>query len=575
MRALLARPWSLQRRLVVIVVALVTGVCVALAAASTATLRASLVGRLDDALHAASQRAGRAPDLPPPDDAVQGPRPSEEPRSDDGTPPPFLTATGQSTGTLGLRIVRGDVSAQGFVDDDGEVQQLTPAQVAVLAGVPADGEPRTVDLPGLGAFRVVSATLGQLDDARGRDDDAERPGVPGDADAADDAPGGISPAPGDGDDTDDSDAGPTDRTAVQVTGLSMDGTTQTLAGYLTAEVGVALLAIALAALGATWLVHRALAPLTRVTQTATRIAELPLHAGEVALPERVDDVDPVTEVGRMGTAFNQMIDHVEAALSARYDSEMQVRQFVADASHELRTPLASIRGYAELVRRSDDDVPAATAHSLGRIEAESLRMSALVEDLLLLARLDAGRPLERTDVDLTTIAVECVADAHAAGADHVWRLDLPGYGDGSDDDGPSDDAVGDPTGGEGTAPLAGADGEPCVVRGDEPRLRQVLVNLLSNARVHTPPGTVVTVALRRDGADVVLDVHDDGPGIPPALTPHLFDRFTRGDSARSRAGGSTGLGLAIVQAVVAAHDGTIAVETDPAGTTFRVTLPAA
>jgi two-component system, OmpR family, sensor kinase len=273
------------------------------------------------------------------------------------------------------------------------------------------------------------------------------------------------------------------------------------------------------------------------------VSQLPLDRGEVALAVRVRDADtnPRTEVGRVGASLNTMLGHVASALSARQASEHKVRQFVADASHELRTPLASIRGYAELTRRTQSELPADAVRSLGRIESEAKRMTALVEDLLLLARLDEGRALERKPVDLSRLLVDALSDAHAAGPDHTWSIDVPG--------------------------------EPVEVVGDEPRLHQVIANLLANARVHTPPGTVVTATLAREGNTAMMTVLDDGPGIPTELQPVLFERFARGDSSRSRDTGSTGLGLAIVHAVVAAHGGTVSVRSEPGCTQFRVALP--
>ena len=258
--------------------------------------------------------------------------------------------------------------------------------------------------------------------------------------------------------------------------------------------------------------------------------------------ERVDstDTDERTEVGQVGLALNQMLDHVDGALTARQESETRVRQFVADASHELRTPLASIRGYAELSRRERGPVPDDVRHALRRIESESDRMTALVEDLLLLARLDAGRPLDRTAVDVTLLAMETTSDAQVAGPEHQWALELPD--------------------------------EPMEVLGDEARIRQVLINLLGNARRHTPTGTTVTTGVRAEGNEVVLTVSDDGPGIEPGLLPHIFERFTRGDSARTRTEGSTGLGLSIVHAVVAAHGGRLDVQSRPGDTCFRVRM---
>jgi two-component system OmpR family sensor kinase len=219
---------------------------------------------------------------------------------------------------------------------------------------------------------------------------------------------------------------------------------------------------------------------------------------------------------------------------------MRLRRFAADASHELRTPLASIRGYAELTRRSGQPLSADVAYALGRVESEAERMTALVEDLLLLARLDAGRPLARDEVDLTELVVDVVSDAHAVSRDHRWELDLPD--------------------------------DPVLVTGDQPRLHQVLANLLANARIHTPAGTRVQVSVSVSGAQVTLRVDDDGPGIPEDLKAQVFERFARGDSSRSHTTGSTGLGLAIVAAVAAAHGGSVEVSSRPGATSFQVHL---
>jgi two-component system, OmpR family, sensor kinase len=238
-----------------------------------------------------------------------------------------------------------------------------------------------------------------------------------------------------------------------------------------------------------------------------------------------------------------MLGHVESALARRQASENRLRTFAADASHELRTPLAAIRGYAELARRSPDAVPPDIAHALGRVEAESARMSELVDELLLLAQLDAGRPLASEPVDLTRLAIDVSSDARAAAPGHRWQLELPD--------------------------------EPITVRGDELRLHQVLANLLSNAARHTPAGTAVHVAVSATPRTAIVTVTDDGPGIPPELLPDIFERFVRGDSSRSRAAGSSGLGLAIVQAVTAAHGGRAEVSSRPGETRFTITLPLA
>ncbi len=273
------------------------------------------------------------------------------------------------------------------------------------------------------------------------------------------------------------------------------------------------------------------------------LAGLPLDRGEVALPVRVaePDANPNTEVGRLGLAINRMLDHIATALSTRQASEIRVRQFVADASHELRTPLAAIRGYTELAQRRRAEVPDDVAHAMGRVESEAERMTHLVEDLLLLARLDSGRPLEQQPVDLSRLSADVVSDAHAAGPDHQWNLDVPA--------------------------------DPLYVTGDDARLHQVVANLLGNARTHTPPGTVVTLSLTADGDAAVLRVVDNGPGIPAELQSEVFERFARGDTSRSRHAGSTGLGLAIVSAVVRAHHGAIELRSVPGHTEFTVRLP--
>jgi two-component system OmpR family sensor kinase len=360
--------------------------------------------------------------------------------------------------------------------------------------------------------------------------------------------------------------GPENGTAV-VTGLSLGTVQETLEHVENTEHMVYAAVLVLALVMGMAMVQLSLRPLRRVAATATKVTELPLDSGEVTLPAGVPDSDPRTEVGRVGAAFNRMLFHVERALGRRAASEARLRRFAADASHELRTPLSAIRGYAELALRHPGPVPEDVSHALRRVQSESARMTVLVDDLLLLARLDAGRPLEREPVDLSRLAIETTSDARVARGDHRWRLDLPD--------------------------------EPVLVEGDEHRLHQVLANLLSNAGKHTPPGSTVGVALtlgdaspgdaapgdaaavRRgvapQGPRVELSITDDGPGIRPELLPELFERFTRGDTGRARdaaaAGRSTGLGLAIVDAVVAAHGGSIIVTSRPGLTRFAILLP--
>lgn len=323
-------------------------------------------------------------------------------------------------------------------------------------------------------------------------------------------------------------------------GYDVESTVQRL---VVTELIVFAIALLLTGLAGTGWVRLSLRPLHRVTTTAREVSALSLGSGAVDLPHRVPETDPRTEVGQLGAAFNQMLGHVETALDQREASEARLRRFVADASHELRTPLAGIRAYTELAQRNTEAVPADVSHALGRVESEAERMGRLVDDLLLLARLDAGRPLEQKEVDLSRLLIEVTSDARVAGPDHQWSLDLPD--------------------------------EPLVVRGDEHRLHQVVANLLSNARIHTPAGTSVVVRLTSDDqADqVLLTVGDNGPGIPQELQANVFERFIRADDSRSRSMGSTGLGLSIAYAVVKAHGGSLTLTSDPGGTEFRVALP--
>lgn len=548
------RPLRLRTQLLAVVVGVALLLAVLLAVASALALRSSLLAQVDTSLRAAADRGRSAfqstpPEpgtgvLPPgvgapgaagvllPDDTASG-APAREsgavaPELPWGSDPPSLGVRGQAAGTVALELVDGEVTDAGYIDSDGVLQELTDAQAAVLSGVGT--QPTWVEIPGLGTFRALAM------------DDLGPPRMPGSGAGAG-ADSGSAPAVGEG--------------VTVVTAVPWAPSAETLRRFVLVEALVGAGALVLAAGVAALLVRRALRPLDRMARTAQRVAELPLERGDVAIHERVPDADPRTEVGAVGAALNRMLGHVESSLAARYESETMVRSFVADASHELRTPLASIRGYTELVLRRSartGELGPETVHALERVTAESARMQSLVEDLLLLARLDAGRELALDEVDVVELAADATSDAHAASRDHVWRLDVPP---------------------EGVPP----------VLGDASRLRQVLVNLLGNARAHTPAGTTVTTAVRaetREGGDsaVLLTVSDDGPGIDPALLPTLFDRFTRGDSARTHGAGdggeqpgSTGLGLAIAQAIVQGHGGSIAVESRPGSTTFTVHLP--
>lgn len=477
-------PRTLTARLVVTAVTLVALVSLLIAAVATVAIRSSLLDRLDDSVRA-SVELGPGPDADGDGDGTSG-------ASTDGRPPRFDL---RNSGPGSLIAFVGGTRDDGVVltREYGNGRQLSSAALAELAEVPTDGRVRGVDLPAVGSYRVAAVT------------------------------------------------GPDGRTLVRGQPTrEVDETVATLLGY---EALLVLLGTGLAAAAGAVVVRRQLRPLQEVADTADRVARLPLASGDGSLADRVPDhlTDERTEVGRVGAALNSLLAHVESSLGARHRSEQQVRQFVADASHELRTPLATIHGYAELSRRTPDD-PAALGAALGKVETETDRMSALVEDLLLLARLDSGRPLERNEVDLTLLLLESVADSRVLGPDHGWRLSLPD--------------------------------KPLTVVGDEHRLHQVVRNLLGNARAHTPPGTTVTVGAAQHGDAVRLRVHDDGPGLPPGLVGEAFDRFTRGDSSRTRASGGAGLGLSLVAAIAQAHGGSASVTSSPGDTTFTVTLPA-
>ena len=328
-----------------------------------------------------------------------------------------------------------------------------------------------------------------------------------------------------------------------VVALSLDDVDETVNQQLWVTVGVGGGVLVLLAVVAYLLVRSSLRPLVEVEQTAEAIA-----AGD--LTRRVPEADPRTEVGGLSTALNTMLGQIETAFEERraseeaaLASEERMRRFVADASHELRTPLTSIRGFAELYRqsgRADENV--------GRIEHHATRMGLLVDDLLLLARMDQQRPLEKQQVDLLALATDALIDARVTAHDHKLRLRTQG----GDDD----------------------DVEPAIVQGDETRLRQVLQNLITNALTHTPAGTEITVFVGTEGRDAVLEVADNGPGMTAEDAGRVFERFYRTDPSRTRAHGGSGLGLSIVSALVTAHGGTVTLRTAPGeGAAFRVTLP--
>jgi two-component system OmpR family sensor kinase len=313
----------------------------------------------------------------------------------------------------------------------------------------------------------------------------------------------------------------------------LDDVYSTLHRLLLIELLVTLAALgAIGVLGA-WVVRVGLRPLDSIEHTAVGIA-----AGD--LSKRVERAEGRTEVGRLGLALNAMLGQIEAAFKAREASERRLRRFVADASHELRTPLAAVRAYAELFARGAAERPDDLARSMKGIHRESERMSLLVEDLLLLARLDEGRPLEREPVDLASVVAEAVETARTLEPDRPIELE----------------AV------------------PAVVTGDRDRLRQIVDNLLANVRAHTPEGAPVSVTVSRSNGTAEIAVADSGPGLGDEQAAQVFERFYRADSSRARSSGGVGLGLSIVTAVAEAHGGTVSADGAPGGgATFRIVLP--
>ncbi|WP_081423050.1 sensor histidine kinase [Leifsonia xyli] len=489
------RSWALRSRVVLVVVAMLAVLGAAIGTVSVLALRTYLMQRLDGQLTSALSRGAHAAD------SLFG----ASPTGPEGIR--IVAAPGQPTGTFGtirsgnqflFPVILTDRPAGSADNHPAEPRVVGLIPGDQLRSLPADANPRTIDFgSAYGDYRVAAYPLENGDSV--------------------------------------------------IIGLPLSDVQATVGRLTFVIVLVTLAGIVSAFFLASFVIRLAMRPLERVAGTAEQVAHMPLDRGDVALSVRVpeEDTDAHTEVGKVGAALNRMLGHVASALTARQASELKVRQFVADASHELRTPLASIRGYAELTRRSPHELPRDVTHSLGRIESEATRMTSLVEDLLLLARLDEGRELDRDPVDLSLLLVDALSDAHAAGPGHAWSILLPE--------------------------------EPVDVLGDAQRLHQVVANLLANARLHTPEATKVTASLTVDAeaGQAVVTVADDGPGIPEGLQSTLFERFARGDSSRARTTGSTGLGLAIVQAVVVAHDGTVSVQSRPGDTVFTVRLPLA
>jgi two-component system OmpR family sensor kinase len=485
----------LQLKLIVAVLALVAVALAVIGLASVAAVDGLLVGRLDGELQ---QEARRAAGRPPP--SLNGPGPGGGPRS------PYLVQYRDRDGRLEKEL-ENELLQEGQqpprVPDDAA---WLDANAGKAATVPATG--------GDGRWRVAVQPLR-------------------------DGSGGTV-----------------------VVAASLDGVDSTIRQLRLIDLVVSVVVLLVLAGAGVAIVRASLRPLVEIEQTARAIA-----AGD--LTRRVPDRDPRTEVGRLGRALNAMLAQIEAAFGARAASEAsarrseeaarrsedRMRRFVADASHELRTPLTTIRGFAELYRQGGSRDPAELDRLMRRIEDQAARMGLLVEDLLLLARLDQQRPLDRHPVDLLALAADAVHDARAVAPDRRIELLLGGEN-------------GDPA------------GTALVVLGDDQRLRQVMANLVNNALTHTPAGSPVEVRVGASTLDgrpgAAVEVVDHGPGLAPGQAERVFERFYRADPARSHADGGTGLGLSIVAALVAVHGGTVGVDTVPGrGARFRVVLPLA
>jgi two-component system OmpR family sensor kinase len=330
-------------------------------------------------------------------------------------------------------------------------------------------------------------------------------------------------------------ARPVDGGSAIVVGTQRSDVDDAIGRLITVEVAATIAIVAVLALVTFWVIRLGVRPIKRMTATASGIA-----AGD--LSERVPEAPPKTEAGELGVALNQMLGRLETAFDERARSEQRLRRFVGDASHELRTPVTTIRGYAELYRSGGLADTAELREAMRRTEQEAIRMGSLVDDLLLLARLDQGRPLERVPVHLEQLAEDAVRDARAV----------------------------DPA-----RPISATVRQPAHVMGDDNRLRQVVANLVRNALVHTPEGTPVDVMVDRVDGRAILQVRDEGPGMSEDVAAQAFERFYRADPSRVRSRGGTGLGLAIVEATVTAHGGDVVLDTAPGhGTTVRIELPA-
>ena len=470
-------PRTLRGRLTTSLAVLLTVALVIAAVVTVLLVRQVLIDRLDSQLRAAGDRFAVGLE-----------------HDDHDADNRYGEVEGQAAGTLGARVLGRTVTAAAIVGEHNSTDRVPTQARAQLARLPAAATPQSIDLAGVGEYRIIVVA--------GRDGDLQITGLP---------------------------TGPIESIITK------------LAVTVVAVFAAALLAILLVTTG---LLRVMLRPLSRVSATAGEVGAMVLDTGGVSLPPRVQERAGDSELDVLARAFNAMLEQVDSALRTRADSEDKLRRFIADASHELRTPISVVRSHAELAQREGAGaLPDSVSRSLERIAAQSERMGHVVEDLLLLARLDSGRPTASERVDVVRIVLDAVDDARTARPEHRWRLALPE--------------------------------EPVQVLADPHALAQVVSNLLANAGTHTPPATTVTVSLTTEGTQAQLTVADDGPGMPGDVAEHAFDRFVRGSGERTLTRGSSGLGLPIVAAIVTALHGQVHLSSTGAGTTVRAELPIA
>ncbi|GAB3580873.1 sensor histidine kinase [Calidifontibacter terrae] len=471
-------PRTLTSRLALLLAALVLGAGTMAGVAATIGIRTFLMSQLDTELHQAAARnvVLKAPPSGSDHDA------DNLTRNDSGLPPGTITGH-VSNGRITDLVVAADL--------DGDHLPTAADRTAVQRVADSDS-PVTVRLQSLGDYRVLATQ---------------------------------SP---DGEEL--------------ITGIPQARVDHAIRELIVLEVVALGVAVLLVAAAGALAVRRSMRPLQHLATVARRVTQLPLETGQSRIGVRAAELTEPTEVAQVGRAMNAMLGHVDLALEQRDESEQRLRDFAADASHELRTPLAVARSHAELLQEymSSTQLPDQVHRSLQRISDETGRMAAIVNDLLLLARLDRESPERREPVDLTRLLLDAVEDARVTAPDHHWSLDMPE--------------------------------EPVTVRGDEEQLRRMVVNLVANVRLHTPSGTSARCTLEQSDGDVRLLVHDDGPGFPPELVGEAHQRFARGRH-RQESTESTGLGLAIVHAVTRSHDGSLDIASVPGDTTVTVTLP--